>query len=234
MPFEDQLIIDSRDRNVNSNSPTDFTINIPYASGTANTWELVNIIIPLVYDNVGSINNTITTPAVTIPIGHYNINDLLIELNVQTSGTYTWSWENNERITLTRDDLAIFTFDGGTCNNLLGVDTTVNHTGANTYTFEYFPNLAEGFEYFTLHSDILSRRSVKEIYLSNKKASAISLIPLQRFEHGQVFSWEPENKVKFDIKNQHLSLLDFQLRNKIGDIVDLNNRTITLVFDRIK
>ena len=232
MSFEDQIILDSKDRQAISTSSTDFIIDVPYASKPVNSYQLVKAEIPLVYDNVTSSNNTITTPSATIPTGHYNISNLITQLNNQTLGTYTWSWEINERIKVSKDDLTTFTFDGGTANNLLGVDTGVSHTGANNYTFEFYPNLAEGYDYLTLHSSQLKKRSIKPVFTSGRNDDILTIIPLKRYEHGQILTWEPQEPKIFGVKRQHLSELDFKLKNKDGNVLNIFNRSITLVFDR--
>jgi len=229
----DNYTLDSKDRKDISLNSTNFTIDIQHPSETIKGIQLKKVFIPLVYDTVNSSNNTITTPSVTMPIGHYDIFSFISELNDQTSGSYTWSFTNNSRIKIVEDSATPFTFDGGTATALLGVDTSSTHTGSASYTFEFFPDLSQNFDYLTLHSRELSKRLVHAVSHSDGRLNMLTTVPLKRYGHSSVLSWEPksEKEGKFT-HNQQIKNIDFYVRNKNNNPVIINNQSVAIVFDR--
>lgn len=227
----DQLIIDSKDRDATSTSSTDFTVNVQYTSGGIVRIALIKAVIPLVYDNVTSDNNTFTLGGVgkTLDIGFYSITQLIQELNDVSSG-YTWSWENQSRIKVLKDDLAVFAFVPGNAATLLGF-TAASYGGVNNYVAELFPDLAENLNYLTLHSTELSKRSEGSGMHSDHRSNIVSIIPIVD-SHGNIATWEPQFYKFFDVKDHHLSTIDIQLKKSDNTVVDLNEQNIVLVFNR--
>lgn len=228
----DQVILDSKDRESTSTNSCNFTIKFPRVSGPVKWLQLVKIIIPVTYDTVNSTNNTFTIGGVlkTIPTGHYSYSALVSELNALCSG-YTWSWENESRYKVVEDLSANFTLIPGLATELLGFTSGSTYTGASSYQSENFPDFTQGFDYLTLHSSELSRRSIDHVYHSDLRSNLLAIIP-SNVAHSEVISWEPHFNKYYKMTDSHLNFVDFQLRNKAGNSVTLGNQSICLVFNR--
>jgi hypothetical protein len=232
MDLVDSIIIDGKDKRTSSNSTTDFTIDIQRPGRNVSIVEIRKIEIPLSYDNVNSSNNVITiggTPY-TIPAGLYDITGLIQELGAQVSGSYNVTYENNNRITIDNGGGANFIILPGISAELFGFDSSATYSGSNTYTTPFFPNLIQDHEYFTLHSKVLSNKG-DTVHHTDKRSDIIAFIPIKE-DLGTSFSWEPKRRKLIKTRDMHISLVDFTLRNRAGNVVDLDNKTFQLVLNR--
>lgn len=228
----DQIIIDSKDKDSTSVSTTNFTIQIPQASTPIKHYQLLKVIIPLTYDTVTSSNNTfdIDSTSYSLDTGHYDIDALISALNDKAPAGFTFSWLDNSRVKVAKDDLTNFTWEPNETGTLLGYESS-SYTAANNYTAEVFPNLNENLDYLTLHSDTLSRRSRDHTYHTDRRTNMLSIIPINS-SHGSVQVWEPIFEKYFEIKDQHLNIIDFKILNKNKEEIDINNDTVVIIFNR--
>jgi hypothetical protein len=232
----DQIVIDSKDRDTSqSNSTADFVVRMESSNGDIDILQLTQVNIPLTYDTVSAANGnndfTIAGGPITIPEGYYTISDLINELNSLTAG-YTWTFENNHRVKVTA--AGAFAFVPGNASILLGFDPSGTYTGATSYEADWPPDLIENFDYLTLHSDVLTRRTVDHFYHSDNRGALMAKIPLVKTSYGEILSWEPESELYYQFEHSRPRYADFYLKNKNGDKVDLNNHTFSLVFDRFR
>jgi len=228
----DDITIDSKDRETNSTSTTNFRITVEQPSMPAKWLQLVKIVLPMTFDTIDSNNNTFDIGAlgtITIPTGHYELGSLILELNSLTTG-YTWTWENNSRIKVVKDDLATFTLDPGNATILLGFDPSSTYTGANNYTADFFPDMGENKDYLTLHSSVLRRHMEVSVKHTDDRTNMITFIK-NDVPHGSVMTWEPEKKIFFNLNSSHINLMDFYILDKAGNYIDIGNQTVAIVFN---
>lgn len=228
----DTVIIDSKDRITSiSNSSTDFYINIPDTSVGANTLHLRQFGIPLVMDNVKTSNNSyeIDDVAGTINVGSYSISTLCTWLT-NNIANYTFSYENNGRVKITNDLAAIFKWEPLTCNTLLGF-TNILYNGASSYTAEILPNLLPT-KYVTIHSKFLTRNSSNRTIHTDGRSKILASIPIVA-ELGSYMLYFPDEPLLIYLKDTNMNQVDFQFRDDSGDILDIDNKNIYIMMERL-
>jgi signal peptidase I len=227
----DELIIDSKDKESTSTSDTDFTVKITTPPKKVTHFQLKKVIIPNNWDNVTTKNQDFTLEGVgkTIPAGYYDIDGLINELDTQTTGVATWSFDNEHRITITSAGPNI-TFIPGDAYKLLGFDD-VTYSGATSYTAPNYPDLIQDRKYFTLHSDTLSKRALNHSHHTDHRSNVLTIIPITE-EHGRLQVWEPQDEKIYKIVNDHINLLDFKLNDSANTVVDLHGNHIILIIAR--
>lgn len=229
----DQQVIDSKDRITNSNSTTDFSINIDRSSKDVKYIQIVKVIIPLSQDNITQYNDTFTCNATpyTLTHGGVDIDGLINMLNTLTTGVYTWIFTDYGRIKISADDTNPFTFLPGIADKLLGFDSSLTYTGVNNYVGDYFPDLGEAYDYLTLHSRELHKRMGDSIFHTDYRSDVIMVIPINK-TRGEIMTYEPHYHRFHATTEQQFHTLDFQLRDKNNRILDIGTQTLTIIINR--
>jgi hypothetical protein len=168
---------------------------------------------------------------VTIRTGHYDKDELLTELNTNAPANYTWTYEDNNRFKITNDLAANFTFLPGELTDVLGYDSSSTYTGASSYEADYFPNLALNKDYFTLHSNILTRKRIHSYHITDGRSDIVLKIPNER-QMGQTLTYEPEAPVLINVRNTSVSTLDFDLRDSSNSTLDIGPRSVIIEIER--
>ncbi len=230
----DTLIVDSKDRTTGSVGSTDFKVIIQPSVKETNTLNLKSLSIPTDWDNIVTGYNTFMIQAVTytVPIGLYTEATLISTLNTQTAGVATWALANNTRLVFTSlIGNVLFTLNN--MGTTLGyVNATYN--GAATYTAENPMNLIYG-RYFTLHSDTLARFTKWKTKHTDNRGNIIMTIPiLSNVAPQTLLHYEPYDPIYlFNDESFTYDNIDFQLKDEYGDVLDIHNNPISIVFDRL-
>lgn len=225
----DTIILDSRNRA--SGTTSNFTIRVPHNYKEPETYILREVSIPLVYDNIvtgGNDNVKLDGVTFTLPAGQYNINQLISQLNITCSG-FTFSYTYGSRVNVVKVGGGNFLFDAMNMNTTLGYINSP-YAGAATYTSEYLYNLIVT-KYFTLHSSFLSSKNKLKYYHSDNRSQLIAKIPINA-NQGQVLVYEPYNPIYIYLEGSNVDLIDFQLRDEYGDLVDLQTDEFIMEFVR--
>jgi hypothetical protein len=227
----DSIIIDSKDRV--SGTPSNFTIIIPNTYKNAKRYIIKQFTIPLVYDNItnlGGGNDTIELAGATKTItdGQYDIVKLMAQMAVNCAG-YNFTFTNNRRVKIDNGGGAAFTFKPLTMDTTLGF-TSASYLGANEYTSEQLPNLIPT-RYFTLHSEFFARSNKLKYVHTDNRQNLIMYIPISA-PIGDIYMYEPQDPVYIELDSTNCHLVDFQLRDEYGDIIDLQGEDFIMSISR--
>ena len=228
----DSFIIDSKDKDATSSSTTDFRIKVPFSSIPIKTVELVKVAIPLDYNNITSVNQSVTVGGTgyTVPVGFYSINGLISALDTLTTGAgYNWTLTDGNRVNVNNGGGANFVLIPGVLSDSIGFVSTGTYTGTNTYTGTLLPDLTF-IKYFTLHSSTIASKRKDHIYHSDSRSNTLAYIPLTEI-HGSYQTWEPRRPIHIDVINQTLTSCDFQLKDQLNRSTDISG-SIVLFFRR--
>lgn len=216
------LIIDSKDRDSQSNSTSDFFISsINYQN--INKFTIKEIQIPISWYNIRPtqqniyINNTL----ITIPSQSYTATSLLTQLQTLLSG-YTITYNSS---TLK------FTFSLGTnfimnCSQwdvgmlkILGFNNS-DLSGSNTYTSQNMINMNPDTK-ITLHSSLCQKIDNTIVYSDYRSKLLLDIPIFSNLNTYQLF--QPINPITFNFKSElDINKIDFNLRDKQNNIIDLN------------
>jgi len=231
--LHETFIIDSKDRESNSTSSTDFIIKVPKPSQEVREYHIRKVIIPLVMDNITASNNTYEidgTPA-SIDVGHYNITTLMALMTANHFGVYTFTFGANGRVTISSDAPANFQWEPLECMKLLGFTQAV-YTLADSYTAENFPHLFPT-KYFTLHSEAIMRMSHKHFSHSDNRPNMISFIPMVT-DISELLVFVPSDPLVIYVDGVNSDEFDIQLRDDSNVIVDIQGHSMVLMIERRK
>lgn len=236
MSIIDTVILDSKDRESNSVSSTDFKIRLPFSGEQGNSLRFKRITIPLVMDNITSSTNTIDDfdgGAFSIRTGQYNIGALIDELNATVTGS-TWTFEDNSRIKVIKTAGGAFDFSVATeMADILGF-TSSPYTLGTSYTAERLANLLPT-EYFTLHSDYLQRKQKHNTVHSDNRGGTIMMIPASE-NLGSIINYEPSNEQAIVKQTQTYNhdIIDIKIKDENNVVIDLQGKPVIIVMDRLR
>jgi len=224
----DNIIIDSKDRD--SGTTSDFLIRLPSPDRKPRLVEITSIIFPYVFDTVDSSNNQFKIGGVTytIPVGHYDINSLIVQCNTTIGAVGTFSFTSYGRISLTLAAPAIF--DAFTADRLLGY-TSSPYIAATNFIAEDYPNLTEDSDYLTLSSRNLDKYGDEAHIHTDKRSFVLCTIPLTE-AYGSIITWQPQQRLLFRINDNRLDEVDFYLRDQGNRAIDLGRSSFSINITR--
>lgn len=231
MDTVDTIILDSKDRETSSTSTTDFEIKLPFANKQVRLFKIRKISFPLVQDNVTDSNNTfeIDDAATSIATGQYDINGLITWLTANVAG-YTFTFESNRRVKVTNDLAATFKWEPLEASTILGF-ANATFTGATSYTGTVLPNLLPS-KYYTLHSRFITKRQRHHTHHSDNRSDLVMLIDKEQ-DMGSLLVFRPDDPVIKVVNNTNNDIIDFQVRDDSKNVIDIDNGTVVILFDRI-
>ncbi len=228
----DTILLDSKDRESASTSSANFLIKFPTGGRKTNFIHIRKIIIPLAMDNISSTlgNDSFELDDVVtnIPAGQWTIGNLMDYLTTNVAN-YTFTFDDNSRVTVTNTVPTTFKFEPLECANILGF-TASSYTGAATYTAERFPNLLPT-NYITMHSNYISQRQHHNTDHSDKRSDTIALIEMK--DLGELLVWEPEEQLVKHVSTTNSSTIDFDFRDDTNTTIDIQDKNIVIILDRI-
>ena len=222
------VIIDSKDKNINSNSTSDFYITTLKFNDVIKI-KILEIQIPISWYNIrsGQQNIYVNSTLYTIPSASYTASTLLTELQtLLTSYTVTY---NSATLKYTIAATGNFTLNCSQWDigmlNILGFNNQ-DLTGTNSYTSQNMIILNPDTK-LTLHSS-LGQQTLNTIMYSDNRTSILLDIPIFSALNSYQF-FQPINPIEFYLKQKiNLTKIDFQLKDKQQQIIDLNGIDIIL------
>jgi hypothetical protein len=235
------LIIDSADRNIGSNSSTDFSITLPtLIYGPIKSIEILDICVPHTWYNINSTNNKLrfigndaTERTVTIPVGNYSLSVLLTSIGTELTNadtgvnTYTATVSTlTEKITITASTNTfslLFANVLSTLHSVIGY-TSTSLSGNTSYT-------ATGIYNLNTINRLCIKTSIptKGQYILNNVYEPLLLVSwCVSSDFGFNDSYFPHYKLSQLINPITTSLLTIQLTDQNNNIIDLNGQNISL------
>lgn len=238
------IIINSKYRTADSRSTSDFTYSLG-ASLEVDSITIKNISIPHVQYNIESYNNTlvvndgVTSNTLTIPIGQYDINQLMNEISSQLTTLY------GTAVLLTLDPISkkivITTTQSFRISRVEASSPLSKYIGI-PYGTSYYPLLAtagftlpeiaqlQGPNNYLLASNVLSQ-GLGSILTDGKSVPIIMPIPID-VEYGQIQQYE-SNDYELNTKRysrlQNIQNIDIRIYDDDLNIVDLHGQDIEIV-----
>lgn len=234
--------IDSRDRDTESPSNTQFTVNcvpthVQYA-------RLKQVILPNLFDNIRAVpssdlNNVFSyevggVPAtIVIPQGFYTIDDLLTLLEAGlTSITFALN-TNTGVITLTNSSASSFevinTADGNSMANVLGITTTATVAPAGTNVFGNKVNLIS---YSMIYVESRRLSNGHNTTSAGARLPIIATIPMS-VSYGSDIIYEPQTQtqIKFEA-DTNIEEVDIRITNHSGQTLLLpSNQHVQILYE---
>lgn len=226
----DTLLISSDDRKSSSTSTTSFVVDLPTTNLPIKKMVIKKVIIPLVYDNITASNKTITIAGSDYDIteGQYNIDTLITELNTLDSGTTTFTYTDQKRITISRS--TTFSWSCTTSlAKLLGF-ANITYSGAAVYTGSQIPSL-QPHQYMTLHSNFIASRGNNYYWHSDLRNNTIMFIPVNQ-DLTTNLVYIPESLIVHNMNITQCAYMDFEIRDSKNVVLDIGTYTIQIVIER--
>lgn len=235
--------IDSGDRDliVNTESET-FKVKIIPSITNVRFLQLINAELPFTFYPIRTGSNDLiyfkdtgdVARTATIGPGAWSIKDYLVEVKTQMesvgAGTYTVTRNKQTRkITIDADG----TFELTTTNtiqanwDIMGFTTTADRTGAATYTGDNAYNMS-GDQFIYLQSS-MAENLKDSVIVSTGLKNVIAKIPIN-VAFGSTIFFQPSVAVIFEFKSLIFSDIDFNMRDKNFNILELNNSNWSLTF----
>jgi hypothetical protein len=228
----DTIVLDSKDRESSSSSTTNFEIKLPFSNSEVTFFKIKEVSFPLSQDNVLSSNNTFEIDGVpsSIDVGQYNITSLINWLSDNITG-YTFTYEPNGRVKISSDALVNFSWEPLESSVLLGF-TNSTFAGATSYTGTLMPDLLPS-NYYTLHSNFISKRQRHYTYHSDSRSNLIMTIAKKQ-DLGSLLVYRPNPPVLKYVTNTNSDLVDFQIRDSDKNIIDIGTNTVLIIIERMR
>lgn len=244
------LRIESSDKDDSASSNSNFRVSLSSIVDLKNVKkiELSTVIFPNIFYNVRTgyddvillTENGQAQMTITVPEGWYSITQLMAKLKVLidaqlVAGSVAVTQDENSK-------LITFTFTGTTASvdNLDALSTlspnlgfiTNGATGAS-YTGTVMPNLG-GLNDIYIMSSALGRSNLMESTTNKlgKNRDCVGIIPITA-PFGGSNVWESQNDlntITYYGEERSLSEIDIRLENADGDLIDLQNFEIKLIF----
>jgi hypothetical protein len=231
-PIVDTIILDSKDRESQSTSSSDFLIRLPQAGKKVRYFRFRKVIFPLNMDNVTSSTNTIELDDVAsnTTVGLYNITSLMDTMTAAIAN-YTFELLDNNRVKVTNTLAAAFKFEPLEMAGILGF-TQASYTLATSYTAENAPDLLID-EYYTLHSNFIAERQHHTSSHSDRRSGTVLIIP-NYHNVGDNLVWGlHENPVDKWVNDTNSNIIDFQIKNQAGTVIDIQSKSVSIIIDRM-
>jgi len=222
------IIIDSKDRDVKSNSTSDFYLStVEYQN--INTITIKSIQLPISWYNVrvGQQNLYVNGVQYILPIMTYNVTTMLAALQAALVG-YNVSYNANIlKYTIASGPtfpLNCSQWDKGILT-MLGFNG-VDKSGANSYTSDNMVNMNPDTK-LTLHSSLASKINNAIIYSDNRSNMFLDIPVFSNLNSFQFY--EPINTITFNFTEPiNITKLDFTLKDKNNKTIDLNGLDVII------
>jgi hypothetical protein len=236
--------VDSRDRDIGSQSTSDFTVNcIPTHCVTA---RLKHVIMPNVFNNVrstpaGDNNSTFSyesngvAASFTLADGYYSITDLIATLDAALAGlVITFVLDTvTDKITVTNGGGVSFTVlniaSGNTMADLLGITTDVVVAAAGTATFGNKINMVSYSMVYVISRKLSNGHNLTS---ADVRWPIIATVPIDT-PHGTNLHYEPnvQHTVHFSA-NTNIEECDIRITNHAGETLSIgSNNHIQVLYE---
>jgi hypothetical protein len=213
------------DKILTSGYTTDILFNIPtidVADGMQFYISVQNALIPYSFYNVNSSNNILnyylnfTDYSVIIPIGNYNINQLISEL-MSSMQDMTIKYNNIQNtLTFTHATDEFLIFSTSTCLGLIGLTTTARST-SKSLTSTICINV-NPIKCINIVSN-LTTYSINKAFPNN--ASILCCVPVKTSPYSLI-EYVNQNNFKTNLYMNQLSELRIKLTDDYGNLINLN------------
>lgn len=195
---------------------------------------VVSCIIPYAFYNINSTNNTLTYDIVggpqltfTVPVGNYNINQLLTYINNNWTGyTLTLNLLTN-KITITKSAAADFTIYSGGLGNILGFTSNAYGLAGNSYTVTG-ASVANLYTITNVNVETnLLTYNVSNISNQTQNRSILASIPVAVAPFSLI-SYENPSMYKTNLYVGEFNNLSVRLLDNNGAVIDMNGVDYTM------
>jgi len=242
-----RIIINSKDRDYNlSRSSSDFVVNLNNnLLQQVNKLTVESVTITNVIYNVPQNTNIYWTEGIggqiynkTLPYGSYTLTEFMDELKNQLNsiGSSTFDVYQDlvtKRIVINNPSFSFTIYSYSTINHILGVPSNVNSSSTLTAPYvlncPYVPNLG-GEDILYIHSKALAE--FNSVTSSSASSSILTYISFFQTAFGGTYTNFNNDYnlelIEFSIPRD-LTTIDIKVRNKNGEIVDLQNTDVVII-----
>ena len=251
-------VLDSKNRFTGTNAKPSF--NLQHALSGYSQFTIKSIEVPYSFYNITSNNNvlnwTSNTPTATvstIPIGNYNITDLLTEIATQMNAdtddgnTYTATRSTlTNKITIASSATFELNFDlsinlakllgfypSDSSSTIQPFNSVVELTAASTYTASNSYYISP--RYINLHSsltrdtDFYSKYSTTSLISTEGRTNILQKISLNENGFGEQIVFRPFEEYKYHLRStQNIQDITFELTDEYLNTIDLNGRSFSI------
>ena len=168
----------------------------------------------------------------TFPLGNYNVSSFINQFNIGFP-TYSLTMNTTNNIfTITNASHNFLINTASTIGDIMGFSKNVFYQSTNNILILPYTCNFNGLQNLNIHLPTVVTKNVNSF--NGSKCSIIQSIPIQCGSN-QIY-YIKTNNYNFDIQTQILDSLTIQLKDDLGNLINLNNQhyNLTLVFNTLR
>jgi len=240
------VVLDSRNASEINNNPFNSSIQFNFENSLLLTSDYINLkcsVFSFVCPNsIYLINETncfisitynLITYNINLKLGNYNAYTFMTQLLLQIGNNFTMSFDPINNIFTLTNSLYDFSINSTTTMyNIIGISKNTTYNSTNkTLTMPFTCNF-NGIQNINIHFTNLTTQNVDS--LTQSSSSVIQSIPVN--VNSQQITFNKTTNFGFNIIENNLDFINIELRDDLGNLINLNNQhfNLSLLFTKIK